>query len=74
MNSGETKFIGLTFDWDYAHNKVYMSLPGFIKNALKIFGYEILNKRQDQPHEHVPPLWSKTTVCEGGGCIYLTSA
>ncbi len=29
-----TNFIGLTFDWDYAKQKVHISMPGYISKAL----------------------------------------
>ncbi|KAL7476408.1 hypothetical protein ACHAW6_002274 [Cyclotella cf. meneghiniana] len=52
---GGNKYIGLTLDWDYEGKQVHLSMPGYADKALKRFGHEKPRKRQDQPHEHVPP-------------------
>ena len=52
---GGNKYVGLTIDWDYKGRQVHLSMPGYIEKALKRFGHERPRKRQDQPHEHVPP-------------------
>jgi hypothetical protein len=29
------KYIGITFDWDYANRRVHLSMPGYIGTALQ---------------------------------------
>ena len=35
-----TRYLGLTFDWDYDAQKVHQSMPEYIPNALKRFRHE----------------------------------
>ena len=32
-----SKYIGITFDWDYKHCRVHLSMPGYIEKALQHF-------------------------------------
>ncbi len=32
-----SKYIGLTFDWDYENRKVHLSMPGYVQKSLKRF-------------------------------------
>jgi hypothetical protein len=50
-----TKFIGLTLNWDYTMQKVHISMPGYIDNALARFQHERPKQRQNSPHRHVTP-------------------
>ena len=49
------RYLGLTLDWDYSQRKVHLSMPEYIPDALKRFKHIRPNKRQDSPHQHVPP-------------------
>ena len=49
------KFIGLTLDWDYTMQKVHISMPGYIDDALARFQHERPKRRQNSPHRHVTP-------------------
>ena len=40
-------------DWDYKQRQVHLSMPGYIKKALKQFQHE-LRKHQQQPFPIVP--------------------
>jgi hypothetical protein len=43
------RYIGITLDWDYKHRHVYLSMPGYIKKALKQFKHRRCTK-QHQPY------------------------
>jgi hypothetical protein len=30
----DTRYLGLTLDWDYKNRRVHLSMPGYIKKAL----------------------------------------
>jgi hypothetical protein len=47
-------YCGVTMDWDYQKREVHLSIPGYVKRALKRFHHE-LSKLQNQPYPHVPP-------------------
>jgi hypothetical protein len=47
-------------DWDYTKHKVYLSMPGYIKNALIRFGHESPDKPQMQPYPHTTPTYGTT--------------
>ena len=51
------KFIGLTLDWDYVTQKVHVSMPGYIDNALARFQHERPKRKQYSPHKHVSPTY-----------------
>jgi hypothetical protein len=42
-------YIGITLDWDYKCRQVHLSMPGYIKKALKQFKHE-RRKLQYQPY------------------------
>jgi len=43
------RYIGITLDWDYKRRQVHLSMPGYIKKALKQFKHE-RRKLQHQPY------------------------
>jgi hypothetical protein len=55
-----TKFIRLTFEWDYAGQKVHLSMPGYIPKALTHFQYPPPVRIQNSPHKHIPPTYGPT--------------
>jgi hypothetical protein len=50
-----SKYIGITFDWDYANRRVHLSMPGYISKALQRFGHERPRQLQNSPHPHIAP-------------------
>jgi len=60
-----SKYIGITFDWDYANKRVHLSMPGYISKALQRFGHERPRRLQNSPHPHVaPPYGAKAQYVE----------
>jgi hypothetical protein len=55
-----TRYLGITFDWDYSQRKVHLSMPGYIENALIRFGHKKLDKPQMQPYPHTTPTYGAT--------------
>ncbi len=53
---------GLTIKWDYARQKVHLSMPGYVRKALTRFQHTPPAKRQDQPYPHQTKLWSKKAI------------
>jgi hypothetical protein len=49
------QYCGLTIKWDYAGQKVHLSMPGYVRKALTHFQHSPLAKRQDHPYPHVKP-------------------
>jgi len=45
-----TRYIGITLDWDYANRKVHLSMPGYVKKALKQFQHIKRAKQQHAPY------------------------
>ena len=43
------RYIGITLDWDYKRRQVHMSMPGYVKKALKQFNHTP-GKKQHQPY------------------------
>ena len=43
------RYIGITLDWDYERRQVHLSMPGYVKKAMKQFNHT-LTKRQHQPY------------------------
>jgi len=43
------RYIGITIDWDYKRRQVHLSIPGYVKKALKQFNHTV-RKKQDQPY------------------------
>ncbi len=52
-----SKYIGITFDWDYRNRRVHLSMPGYITKALQRFGHERPGRMQNLPHLHVAPTY-----------------
>jgi hypothetical protein len=48
-----SKYIGITFDWDYPGRRVHLSMPGYILKALQRFAHERPRRLQYSPHPHV---------------------
>ncbi len=46
-------YIGITLDWDYQQRRVHLSMPGYVKKALKLFQHQ-LKFTQDAPYPSVP--------------------
>ena len=47
------RYIGITLDWYYKQIQVHISLPSYIKKALKQFSHK-QQKKQNQPYPSVP--------------------
>ena len=43
-------FCGLTFDWNYKQKYIDVSMPDYVKNALKKYGHDPSKKPQYAPH------------------------
>ena len=56
-----SKYIGLTFDWDYANRRVHLSMPKYIDKALERFQIEQPKRRQNAPHPHAIPAYGAKT-------------
>ena len=48
-----TQYIGITLDWDYKKQQVHLSMPNYVKKALKQFQH-IAGKLQHSPYPSVP--------------------
>ncbi len=48
-----SKYVGITFDWDYRNRRVHLSMPGYITKALTWFGHERPWQLQNLPNQHV---------------------
>ncbi len=48
-----TGYIRITLDWDYTKRQVHLSMPNYVKKALKQF-YHIAGKLQHSPYPSVP--------------------
>ena len=48
-----TRYIGITLDWDYNKRQVHLSMPNYVKKALKQFQH-IAGKLQHSPYPSVP--------------------
>jgi hypothetical protein len=48
-----TRYIGITLDWDYSRGRVHLSMPNYVKKALKLFGhkYDKNNIRHTNAHK-----------------------
>ncbi len=47
------QYIGITLDWDYQQWRVHLSMPGYVKKALKLFQHQLMFT-QDAPYPSVP--------------------
>ena len=43
------RYIGITLDWDYSRRQVHLSMPGYVKKALKQFQHIKSKKKQHSP-------------------------
>ena len=55
-----TRYIGITLDWDYKKRQVHLSMPGYVKKALKQFEHPEPTKRQNAPFPYTPPNYGAT--------------
>ena len=42
------RYIGIILDWDYKQRRVHLSMPGYVKRALRQFKHEIKKRKQNQ--------------------------
>ena len=47
------RYIGITLDCDYKRQQFHLSMPGYVKEALKKFRY-VMRKEKQQPFPSVP--------------------
>ena len=47
------RYIGITLDWDYKRRQVHLSMPKYVKKALKQFQH-VVNKEQHAPYPSIP--------------------
>ena len=47
------RYIGITLDWDYKKCQVHLSMPGYVKKALKQL-YHVVKKAQHAPYPSIP--------------------
>eukprot|EP00804_Cyclotella_cryptica_P008215 CCRYP_015150-RB/>CCRYP_015150-RB protein AED:0.19 eAED:0.17 QI:0/0/0/1/0/0/2/0/720 len=52
-----TRYLGLTFVWDYTKRRVSISMPGYCAKAMHRFHHVTSPKRQDQPYPHTAPTY-----------------
>ena len=57
------RYIGITLDWDYKRLQVHLSMPNYVKKALKQFKHE-LKRKQDAPYLPCSPhqIWRQETI------------
>ena len=51
------KYIGLTIKWDYKGQKVHISMPNYVANALQSFHHRSTTKLKHHPYTHVNPTY-----------------
>jgi hypothetical protein len=56
-----TAYCGLTFDWDYKHRPVDLSMPGYIKAALHKYQHPAPSRPEHSPHMWNPPIYGAKT-------------
>jgi len=47
------RYIGITLDWDYKRRQVHLSMPNYVKKALKQFQHKV-RKLQNAPYPSAP--------------------
>jgi len=52
-NWTETRYIGITLDWDYKKRQVHLSMPNYVKKTLKQFQH-IAGKLKHSPYPSIP--------------------
>jgi hypothetical protein len=55
IDKAGSRYVGVHFDWDHEKREVHLSMPGYVKKALKRFQHDVPSKLQNQPHPHIPP-------------------
>jgi hypothetical protein len=45
------RYIGITLNWDYKQRQVHLSMPSYVKKALKLFQNEV-RKKNNMHHTH----------------------
>ena len=58
-----TKFIRLTLNWDYTLQKVHVSIPGYINNALTHFQHDRLKRKQICRTDTLRPFMERVSNC-----------
>jgi hypothetical protein len=48
-----TRYVGITLDWDFINQQVHLSMPNYVKKALKQFQH-IASKLQHSPYPSIP--------------------
>ena len=61
VNWDATKYIELTFEWDYKNWKVYAHMPGYLPKAFQQFNHLPPKKKQNSPHPHIAPQYGAKT-------------
>ena len=51
-----SRYIGITLDWDYSRGRVHLSMPNYVKKALKLFGHKI-RREQHTPFQCAPVIY-----------------
>jgi hypothetical protein len=52
-------YCGITLHWDYSNKYVYLSMPGYIKDALHKFQHPLTKRPQYAPHNWTVPAYSQ---------------
>ena len=58
-----TNFCGLTLEWNYKHEYVDVSMPGYVAKKLKKFEHPTPAKPQYAPHKWLKPAYGKKLQC-----------
>ncbi len=58
------RYCGLTIKWGYVGKKVHLSMPSYVKKALKHFQHPPPIILQDQPYQHVKKLYGEKIQLE----------
>jgi hypothetical protein len=56
----DTCYLRLALNWDYKECNIHLSMPGYVKKALAIFGHKNPSKPQHQPLQHAIPTYGAT--------------
>jgi hypothetical protein len=62
-------YCGLTLDWDYENRTVYLSMPGYIKSALRKYQHAAPARPEHAPHTWNPPIYGAKTQFVGDETI-----
>ena len=54
-----TRYLGIDLEWDYARQKVHLSMLLYMKEALIRFDHAMPRRLQDQPHPYVKPKYGQ---------------